>query len=244
MRCSASRSRSAGTVGTTRSPASVLVADRGTRMRAPAMSTCGASTPQRSDTRKPARIGVSTTTRRGTSLRLRAPGASFQISPRRTLRMRVSETTSSWASATAGRLERRMRATLSHVSPRAPLRSGRRRAGSRRSARFRERAPRALGLRRGGLQGGDVAGQDSSLSGVARHALGSVERLADRGVGNAATTRLIGPTGPCVDDGAHERRALLTGARDRQALLAEFRSPIHRRARSRRGQADAARTCP
>ena len=148
FRCAVRPCRSAGTIGTLRSPASDFVADLGTRRRPPATSRCGPSSPQSSETRRPPRISVSMTTRRGTSLRFRAAGAPFQSSPRRTLRISVSETPSSRASETAGRLELRMRSTPAHVSPRrsASIRSAASRTAATCSAsRYERRGRSAFG---------------------------------------------------------------------------------------------------
>ena len=88
---SAARGR-AGSIGITRSPASVLVISRRIRTRRAARSASWPSRPQSSATRGPSSTSASTIARRGTSLRFGRSGAPFQSSPRRTLPMSVSET--------------------------------------------------------------------------------------------------------------------------------------------------------
>jgi len=79
-----------------------------------------------------------------------------------------------------------------------------------------------LVLRGGGREVGELARDDAALLGIAQDALGGVERAADGRVGQAAPARLIAPAGARVQLRAHQRRAELAGAFDRQALLAEF----------------------
>ena len=79
-----------------------------------------------------------------------------------------------------------------------PRQAAMRRLGERGRAQQRvdlleleEGAPRALGLRGGGLEVGELAGDDAALLGVAQDPLGGVERPPDRRVGEAAPACLI-----------------------------------------------------
>ena len=74
----------------------------GTCRRPAAVSRWGPSSPQSSETRSRG-SACRMTTRRGTSLRFRAAAAPFQSSPRRTLRISVSETPGSARECTHGR---------------------------------------------------------------------------------------------------------------------------------------------
>jgi hypothetical protein len=85
-----------------------------------------------------------------------------------------------------------------------------------------ERAARALGLRRRGLQRGYLADEHAALLRVPQHALGSIECLANRSIGHPSPTGLVAGSGARVADGSHQRHPLGCGVLDRRPFLAQF----------------------
>ena len=194
VRCSVRRWRSAGTIGMLRSPASDFVADLGMRRRPPAMSRCGPSSPQSSETRRPPRISVSMTTRRGHVVavprRRRAVPelAAADLADQRVGDPELACERDRGAAGAADQI---------HRLPRQPAMLGLDQFGRAQDRGdlfgLEERAARALGLRRRGLQRGYLAGEHAAL--LARRAARARQHRVP--CGSTHWTRLADAPGSC-----------------------------------------------